>query len=992
MKRISTLFLLIIISLAWGKEHKWDFRKKTGFRVYPPEQSAQWQQNESGSYLIKPTGFNNNLSSYTWIDITEDMGTMNIQLRYKTLTPRQNPAGLQLRLRFREKGNPSNMVSQQQFKLADSKEFQDFKAAVDIPGNAENCQVVLLLEGGEATACFESMNIKLISDQIKIPANAFTGKPSSWRNAGVLDSFYLSADGDEPKAGTQIRMAYTHQNLYIGFIGEEPFMQNIKADEQQKDGKLWLDDCFELFIFSRERNNGWQFVVNAANAKFDAELLQGQAGDPYKSYKQWDGEWQHQVWKNKQSWECVMIIPWKTLGYNSILGQSLYLNFARERKAIPEISQWNAFIGNLNDVSKYAEFLPENTSGLIRRYRKLEARNFIPSRKTPQYAGLLSDTPGNYLVGAWSHGAYPEDFPGVLQKKYSQKDFAEWFDRFMTARGQAHMFGINLPWAANRFGLATLVKYHKTFGTTYPYALFGSALHNSAGKRNPELFINHRFGTDPASDAYIGAALEALEALRDKARKQDYQELIAFIHGIDEPTNHIPIIYSFTHNHEQAEILEKVDREIKKQTGFGKYGIKNTFGSQITTDTPFQRIAFWRYWNNRFNLYLSQTSEKVKTFLPRIQYLALNRNTCSGICELDIALLSSNSEWIGCDPYPTSAAAFFGMGRGIYHTGFSTKMLADLAPSSKICTMPQGFIYHGGRPQPEDIREWTAQSLKNGAEMLFWFVSGPAISTIPDAYNEILNVNRQVAEMNKLMLPTETQTAILYSDYDRWGLDDQAGHAVYSVYSLLGEHLKSWFRFISPSGIAGGLHKLNDYRLIYIPRMRFTDSETTARLMEFMENGGIIVTFDPDFLSFNIDGSIPAEREKLLETKLIRKNNPGIYLTADSNKLPLAKIMNLDLPASGKIDAYDFAALPRNTKILAHYVDGRPAIIEKTVGRGKFIFSAVMPFGSSDTVLASGGWKEFFKETANRIGEKNGLGIWDFELPPVTGKRITLEY
>lgn len=55
--------------------------------------------------------------------------------------------------------------------------------------------------------------------------------------------------------------------------------------------------------------------------------------------------------------------------------------------------------------------------------------------------------------------------------------------------------------------------------------------------------------------------------------------------------------------------------------------------------------------------------------------------------------------------------------------------------------------------------------------------------------------------MNRLEIPGETKTAVFFSNPSFLGGFDEAGHSWYSVYSILGENLKSWFRFVSDSGL-----------------------------------------------------------------------------------------------------------------------------------------------------------------------------------------------
>ena len=77
--------------------------------------------------------------------------------------------------------------------------------------------------------------------------------------------------------------------------------------------------------------------------------------------------------------------------------------------------------------------------------------------------------------------------------------------------------------------------------------------------------------------------------------------------------------------------------------------------------------------------------------------------------------------------------------------------------------------------------------------------------------------------------------------------------------------------------------------------------------------------------------------------------------------------------------------------MLAKYNDGKPAIIERAVGKGKVIFSAVLPFGTSEAALAPVGWKQFMADRAKAVGEKMNLPIWDFVLPEVTQDKFNVK-
>jgi hypothetical protein len=122
--------------------------------------------------------------------------------------------------------------------------------------------------------------------------------------------------------------------------------------------------------------------------------------------------------------------------------------------------------------------------------------------------------------------------------------------------------------------------------------------------------------------------------------------------------------------------------------------------------------------------------------------------------------------------------------------------LKDLSPRCRTYLYAQGFKYCGTAPNPENIREWASQGLKNGCEIINWYADANR-EDCPDAYNEILRVSKIITAMRPLKLPGHTKTAILYSDINTWGNFDSAMHSYYCLYSILGEKLKCWFEFVS---------------------------------------------------------------------------------------------------------------------------------------------------------------------------------------------------
>ena len=810
--------------------------------------------------------------------------------------------------------------------------------------------------------------------------------PSRWTKVPRLDCFFNSANGTAAAVRTYVRVAYDEKNLYVGFVASDPEMNLLKTDVKKQDGPVWEDDCVELFFFDTEHDIVKQFILTPINTKFDCERRQAQAGDPYKT-KPWDGKWTSKAWKTKDKWEAAMCIPWTTLGLNGIPTQPMKINFARERFANKERSHWNCYQGGFDEVNNYAQL--DFQKNEIIRNRKVERVNYLPKRARKEFKKLLTNEPNNWGGWNWSSEFYLVYQQPSVKARHTLESIIPHQKKMLQAYGEAGIAGPGMPhimMARNtKLKRADFLEAHKKYGTRFPYV---SRLNDSTARKNgAEPYVSLRPGrvsVDPGHPASIAVAKGMIDSIAaDLAKEPELKPLVAFIHGIDEPTNAITYIYSKNRNPDQAQIIDKYSDIVKKSTGFGKYGISDAFGKP-GKDAMFERIAFWRWWNNNFANYVQTLSKYKAEKLPGYDYMLYNRNTCSGTDTIDVSLCDGNHV-VSCDPYPTSTKAYFGMGRALYHTGFSVKILRDLSPKASVSIYAQSFNYNGGTPVRAELREWASQAIKNGADKLQWY-SANALTSNNEVYNESLEISRFVRNMPKVKLPTETKTAIFYSDYDRWALLDRPLHAAYSIYSILGEHNGNWFRFVSKN-----TWQMDGIKLLYIPRMRFTDPDLTAKVKDFVKNGGTAVIFDPDFMLNNIDGSAVPERAEFIGTALKKKSNADMKLTYNKSSLALSKLAHVDLPEIGTIYAYDFAKLPAGAKVLASYGDGKPAIIERAFGKGKVIFSAVMPFGTSTQAIEPGAWKNFFADQAKLVGEKGNLDIWFFELPEVKNKHFNIK-
>ena len=864
-----------------------------------------------------------------------------------------------------------------------SDKWQTSVFTADIPPETANIRY-LLTPAGEVGSFWEIGKVKFeyAPDAVKIANTAVPANqaPSKWKKIPQADIFYNS-DCTPAAVQTAVKISYDAQNLYVGMIADEPEMKNLAAKVTEKDGSIWNDDALGVLLYEEESDLGYQFLTNAIGTTYDGQLKQAQAGDPYRSAP-WNGDWSVKTFKNKDSWEAVFTIPWKNFGKDPKQAK-FYLNFSRERKADKANTQWNCYQGRFQEVDKYGRLdLQLNT---LTRYRKVETINYNVKRKNPVFKEVLTNEKVYRPSWFWGRSGLYSYQPARVQQKYTVEQFAEYQKKLFKVFGEAGIGGPGLPWSLMKGRSALTAKDVNDLNMNMSWSYSQQNVHSNAAKAGAQPRIrmvkgkSERLFVDTAHPEGTKAfCMELDRAARDINSSPDKKKLVNFLHGQDEPTNRVKYLYSRARNPGAAAELDKIDAMLRKEYGFGKYGLYDEFGKP-GKDNAFERITFWRWWTSYMNKSLHKIAAHAEKVLPGYRHFIVNRNTCSGLDQLNIAQVPPRTA-IGCDPYPTSSRMYFGIGRGLYTTGFNVKMVRDLIPEScETAVFLQGFNYCGGVPTPENALEWTSQALKNGADWICWYTSD-CYRENPALFKAAIEITAMVKDLPKLKFPEKTQTAIYYSEYDMWGLYDRCFHSVYNLYAILGEHVGSWFKFVSKDKLA-----LADKKLLYIPRMRFTDPELTAKIKSFMENGGTIVSFDPKMWSYNIDGSTVPEREKFIG-KLVPRKVASPVLKYGSKRLPLAKILHLPQPENNTIEAYNFAKLPAGAKVIASYDDGKPAIVEFAVGKGKWIFSAVQPFGNSDAALAPGAWKDFMADRAREINESVDLPIWRFQLPAPSKK------
>ena len=964
------------------------FERGISMRAWPPKDqkklSLETADVAAGTKSMKITKAADNFSVYGAMGFKElGPGVMIQRFQYKVKG--QIPA-VGLRLNFNKKGGKQGSAGNEKatIELKSGDKYQTYEQFFDVPKDAAGVQYIMSFSGAPTEVLLDMVGVSFMPDTLKVPVLAkmdFAAdvEKNIWNARHVRYGFYVQ--GKLAAENTGVQLAADRSGLY--FVFRNKSVAKPVAKVTARDGAVWNDDCNTVFLFDEKRQQGWQFAVNAANTQLDGELYQRVPGDPWRFRGDWNSEFKTRTAITADGWMSVFYIPYKALGIDGNKPYTLKFNLARENKANRENSTFHSYKGKFTDIASWGTLSGSVNSLVMTRNRNIEDVKFTVKRPHARYSELLKKgVPGNYQLDLWTHGASRSDFPKAVMARTSDEVFNSWLKELYRAWGEAGIGGRGWPWALTG-GRELFENQIKTYNVKVPFFTHNSDHGRNARKNGAKLLSpQNNWQVSVTDPMYRTEVCRFIKSYVGSKNGELLKRTTKLGMGPDEPSNNCEVFYNPLLNKDNVDFLKEVDAVIRKKYGFGKFG--SCFAGNVAEkDMPFARIAFYRYWNDELYTSLKLFRDAFKSVLPNIPYHLMTDNNVSGLSVVDVANLNDIAEVMACDPYPTSTAASYSMARAIYHTGFSTRVLHDLVPEAKIITMPQCFIYHGRHGDKNDMREWASQALKNGAEHLFWYC-GSAPWEIFDDYAAMLELSKSVGKMDKLVLPESTKTLLWYSNFDKWAKNDFVQHALYSVYVMLGEGIKSNFRIISDTTVAKGDVKLDDYKLLYVPVMNYTTPEISGKLLKWVENGGTMVVFDPKFMQYNTDGTTSRIRSKLTGSAVPDKVKPLqiCSLTYQNKAMPASMVANAAAPRGSRFESYVMPDVA-GSKVVMTYPDKTPAAIERKVGKGKVIYFAIQPFGSSALALAPQAWSAFFAAQAKAAGEKTNLPVWDFLLPEV---------
>lgn len=200
----------------------------------------------------------------------------------------------------------------------------------------------------------------------------------AWAAAVVIDKLFQR----EPKEGapaserTEIRILYDDRNLYFGVICFDSEPGRVVAKEMRRDAQLQNDDFFSVVLDTfNDHRNAFAFAINPLGAQLDSLIRdEGASRNP-----DWDGIWLVKTRSGPEGWSAEIAIPFRTLRFSKVAGQTWGINFGRFIARKREEDFWTPVLRSYGFFGAYKVSFYGHLVGLegIRQGEKWQAMPFV---------------------------------------------------------------------------------------------------------------------------------------------------------------------------------------------------------------------------------------------------------------------------------------------------------------------------------------------------------------------------------------------------------------------------------------------------------------------------------------------------------------------------------------------------------------------------------------------------------------------------------------
>jgi len=433
----------------------------------------------------------------------------------------------------------------------------------------------------------------------------------------------------------------------------------------------------------------------------------------------------------------------------------------------------------------------------------------------------------------------------------------------------------------------------------------------------------------------------------------------------------------------------KINEDVKKRFGFGKYGIPHSL-----EDKNRWRWIAWKRWVvdyvDKFDREVSALARKLK---PGIIIVSVDPQ--GEVQPFDITRWRDGRYDIvtwqtGASPYPRQT-----------RPSLIPKFVSDLARPGELwpCIHAESLFCSY---TPNELRTMLSHALVGGATGLHFFpleqrgdLGNLERYGSPARWAYWVKAAKYFSEGWRVKKPEGRPDAALFFSNDSHMALPAAwcwSGLVSPAYAYMALELKSSFEFIDEGGIERGYFNPGKYKLIIVPYADVVRGGIAERFIEAVRSGTTLVITDPKAFRFDLDGSESEAARKLLLG--------GIRIEKTTEHRKRARAEQVAFLAKSKIDfdviqpglwellGSTYFVMPgKGDTVLIRYGNGKPAAVMRKMGKGRVIWIGFNIYRSNfdkppmlkEFSISS---KDFFRALFKDCGVRMNLPHYDANLPP----------
>ena len=413
--------------------------------------------------------------------------------------------------------------------------------------------------------------------------------------------------------------------------------------------------------------------------------------------------------------------------------------------------------------------------------------------------------------------------------------------------------------------------------------------------------------------------------------------------------------------------LQALDAKIKQQYGHGKYGIPK----DENEGNPLAWIAYRRALNDELVSLFRESYNLAKSINPDILVISddpvghQNR-------------LYAFADWKGIVDIPTFQL-YPRHSPNVDSFGFMTRYVKTLTGATEVwpCTHIEEYATTF---EPKEVLFKLSAAVRNGATGFHYYLNDTIglrsnkkymiheYFGAPDRYAVEIGAMKLVSQMPRIKFPDYDCAVFTATDSLRamTGLMNRrnSNRDMY-LHGFLGYGAGVNYRFVNEIC----LENLEKYTFIATVENNYVSREAFEALRQYVVNGGnLLIMNTQDAFTFTPDGE-----------DLRKESLPfmGVKAIGDSQNPTSFSYAGVDVPVTA-IRCAKLQLLP-SAQVLAKFVNGDPAVVANSVGKGKVVTLAGNPCVSK--LAGNAEWKQFFLNLCKGFGTKTQCDFWRFQLP-----------